>query len=180
MEGRRMGSGPGIESYRFGRSGSVPNSDLPVLVHRGAVDPGSADLALGLELLFAEHGWANSWRNGVYPFHHFHSTSHEVLGIAGGQGCLRIGGETGLDVAVFKGDVVVLPAGTGHQRRSASDDFVVVGAYPDGRDWDLIRADEGSEDAVRRATMRIAAVPLPDFDPVLGEGGLRLVWARPT
>jgi uncharacterized protein YjlB len=59
----------------------------------------------------------------------------------------------------------VLPAGTGHRRRSADGAFTVVGAYPEGQeDYDLLRE---ADDAARR---RIAALGPPPRDPVGGEG----------
>ncbi|WP_237480832.1 cupin [Lichenibacterium dinghuense] len=162
---------------RFAPSGRVPNSALPVLVHRAALP---ADAVAGAhEALFARHGWSNAWRNGVYPFHHFHSTAHEVLGICGGRATLRLGGEGGQDVEVAAGDVLVLPAGTGHRRVASADGFSVVGAYPDGRDWDLIRADAATDEDLRRAVAAIAALHLPHRDPVTGEpmGGRWHPWA---
>ena len=45
--------------------------------------------------------------------------------------------------SLSKGDVIVIPAGVAHQNISASDDFGVVGAYPDGREWDLLRGRSG-------------------------------------
>ncbi|MDQ3644157.1 MAG: cupin domain-containing protein, partial [Actinomycetota bacterium] len=62
---------------------------------------------------FSEHGWGGSWVDGVFGFHHFHSTSHEVLGVIRGQVTLELGGPQGREFEVSTGDVVVLPAGTG-------------------------------------------------------------------
>jgi uncharacterized protein YjlB len=160
-----------IETLHFTDDGQVPNSSLPLLVMRGAIIPDAADPASAFECAFAANGWTNSWRNGVYPFHHYHSNTHEVLGVARGRATLRLGGEAGRDVAVAAGDVVVIPAGVGHKRIDASDDFEVVGAYPDGRDWDLIRAENTDAESHAEFKARIANVPLPARDPVAGENG---------
>ena len=118
---------------------------------------------------FSEHGWRGSWVNGVFAFHHFHSTSHEVLGVVAGRATLELGGPQGQAFEVAAGDVLVLPAGTGHRRAAADREFSVVGAYPAGQeDYDLLRGDDPAE--VARARERIAALPAPPGDPVGGEG----------
>lgn len=160
---------------RFADDGSVPNNpSLPLLLHRGAFDATAADSASAAEALFGANGWGGFWRNGVYPFHHYHSTCHEALAVARGWADLRLGGEGGETLRVKAGDVVVLPAGSGHKREDASADFLVVGAYPPDQPYDMVRADPASHDA---AVERIAAVPLPANDPVFGaDGGLRRRW----
>ncbi len=162
------------ETLRLAPGGRVPNSRLPVLVYRDAAPrEGGA-----LQRLFAGNRWSNGWRNGIYTFHHFHSASHEVLGIAKGRVVVRLGGETGEDVELNAGDVVVLPAGTGHKRLSPASELEVVGAYPDGRDWDLIRADEVDRETYARAEKAIEALPRPSTDPVFGaDGPLLRLWA---
>ncbi len=162
------------QTIYFAAGGAVPNSTLPVLFYRFELPKDAPDPASHLERLFDSNGWSNGWRNGVYPFHHFHSTAHEVLGVARGRATLRLGGEDGRDFDVEAGDVLLLPAGTGHKKLSGSTDFLVVGAYPDGRSRDLIRADEVSEAEVRRALENIARVALPDRDPV--SGGAIELW----
>lgn len=159
------------QSFRFEDDGSIPNSPLPVLVYQGvpqACEAGSC------ERLFAGNGWLGAWRDGIYPFHHFHSTAHEVLGVVAGSATVTFGGPGGHTFAVRQGDVLVLPAGTGH-RRLESAGLLVVGAYPDGMDWDLRRGDLAEHDAAAR---RIEAVPLPSADPVQGASGpLRTLWS---
>ncbi|GAB3246173.1 cupin domain-containing protein [Larkinella harenae] len=162
------------ESLLFKDDGTIPNSQLPLLLYRQAfAETGSAG-ASWLEKRFAAHNWANSWRNGVYPYHHYHSTSHEVLGVYSGSALLQLGGESGQQVRVQAGDIIVIPAGVGHKRLEASADFGVVGAYPDGRDYDVLRGEPGDRP---RADQNIAAVPLPKTDPLLGHnGGLIRLW----
>jgi uncharacterized protein YjlB len=140
---------------------------FPVLVYRG-VDA-AADGADGARRMFADHGWGGSWVNGVFGFHHFHSTSHEVLAVVGGRATLELGGPQGRPFHVSAGDVLVLPAGTGHRRASSDGDFTVVGAYPAGQeDYDLLRGEDPAE--VEAARERIAALGAPPEDPVGGEG----------
>jgi uncharacterized protein YjlB len=166
-----------IETAFFADDGRLPNSRLPILVYRGAVAPDAVDPASAFERCFARNGWTNGWRSNVYPFHHYHSVTHEVLGIAGGSAILRLGGREGREFTVGAGDVIVLPAGAGHKRVSSDRGFLVVGGYPGGRDRDLIKPyDEGAE-AHDAALLRIAAVPLPELDPVWGrEGPLARLW----
>ena len=161
----------------FADDGSIPNNPkLPVLVYKQAV-PLGADPAAAFERLFAAHGWSDGWRNGIYPFPHYHPRGHEVLGIARGHARVRFGGGTGTEIEVAAGDVAVLPAGTGHQRIAASDDLLVVGAYPPTSDAAVER---GGAAAHERALTAIAATPLPEQDPVYGrDGPLTRLW-RPN
>jgi uncharacterized protein YjlB len=160
-----------VETFAFDDDGAIPNSPLPVLVYHG-ID--AVHDARSCERLFATHGWLGAWRDGIFSFHHFHSTAHEVLGIAAGSVAVVLGGPSGRRFEVRKGDVLVLPAGTGHCNAGSSDDLLVIGAYPDGMDWDLRRGDPAEHDEV---LANIRAVPLPRADPAHGPGGpLTELW----
>ena len=165
---------PVVETHRFADDGTVPNSPLPLVVYRGAL-PDSGDRAAACEAMFATNGWPDSWRNGIHPFHHYHSTAHEVLGIARGQARVRLGGENGQTVELRQGDVVVIPAGVAHKRETASSDLLVIGSYPRGQHPDMCRAEPARHDG---ALANIANVPPPARDPVTGEAAPLLeCWA---
>jgi uncharacterized protein YjlB len=159
------------ETHSFSDDGSFPNSRLPVLVYRdvdAAYDPSQC------EALFANHHWLGAWRNGIYSFHHFHSITHEVLGIVAGSAKVMLGGPGGRGFDVRAGDVLVLPAGTGHCNAGSSDDLLVIGAYPSGMQWDLRRGNPSEHDDVLE---NIRAVSLPATDPVRGrDGPLLELW----
>src|SRR5579862_9121734 len=111
---------PDIETHLFADDGIVPNNPvLPLVLYRGALGS-DGDLALRCERMFAANGWPGAWRNGIYGHHHYHSTAHEVLGIARGSARVRLGGEHGATVELRAGDVVVIPAGVAHKRECAS------------------------------------------------------------
>lgn len=151
----------------FADDGKFPNNALPVVIYRQAL-PRETASAEALEAMFDGNGWPSQWRAGVFDFHHYHSTAHECLGVARGSAQLMLGGAEGRAFTVEAGDVVVLPAGTGHCRLTDDPDFLVVGAYPPGQDWDVLR---GEADERPGADERIAKVPLPVTDPVGGQGG---------
>src|SRR3954462_4002327 len=153
-----------LEAWHAPPGERIPNHPLfPVLVYHG-VECASHGAGSAREL-FAAHGWGGSWVDGIFDFHHFHSTSHEALAVVAGSAGVEVGGPPGPAFEVAAGDVLVLPAGTGHRRASARDGFTVVGAYPAGQeDYDLLRQ---ADDAARE---RIAALGPPPEAPVGGEG----------
>ena len=159
---------PEIEEHRFADDGVVPNnSRLPLIVYRAVLDTGPG-AAAACEKLFAGNGWSGGWRGGVYPYHHYHTTAHEALGIVAGSAKVRLGGDGGAVVDLNAGDAVVIPAGVAHKGEAASPDLLIVGAYPGGRGPDLRVPGKGDRE---QAVANIAAVPLPATDPVCGGYG---------
>jgi uncharacterized protein YjlB len=160
-----------LETHRFEDDGGIPNSPLPVLVYHDVEDARDADSCVAL---FAQNDWLGAWRDGIFSFHHFHSTAHEVLGVVAGRAAVMLGGPRGRRFDVRPGDVLVLPAGTGHCNAGSSGDLLVVGAYPDGMDWDIRRGEPAEHDEV---LANISAVPLPSADPVYGlDGPVSELW----
>ena len=161
-----------LEVVPLGKNGWMPNNErLPLLLYRGALKT-SGDAASACEQLFDSNGWPPQWRNGVYTFHHYHSTAHEVLGFVAGSARLVFGGPGGHELTVNAGDVALLPTGTGHCEISKSSDFLVIGAYPPEQHWDICR---DAPDAA--AVARMAQLPFPASDPVFGANGpLRQHW----
>lgn len=167
---------PHVECHSLSALGDVPNNPrCPLLIYRHVL-AGAGDRASAFERLFGTHGWGNGWRDGIYDHHHFHTMAHEVLGIAAGTAAVRFGGELGVTVEVQAGDMVVIPAGVAHRNLGASDDFLVVGAYPVGTEPDMNRPGDG--DLIAQQA-RIAAVPLPTTDPAYGrDGPLLRAWGE--
>jgi uncharacterized protein YjlB len=171
------GPGPPV-AVMFADDGIIPNNPkLPFLLYREAIDlAGARDPAGVIERVFKRNGWGDMWRNGVYGFLHYHSAIHEVLGVARGRARVQFGGDHGNAVDLTPGDVAILPAGTGHRRLLASEDFLLVGAYPPAGEYDLCRS---SPTERSRALISIPKAPLPDHDPVYGAGGPLLgLWHR--
>lgn len=160
----------GVEQFLLKECGLVPNNPrMPLIVYRSAFGAASSDRAeAGIAAQFARNGWGNSWVNGIYDFHHYHATAHEVLGIALGWAEVQFGGAGGPTVRVEAGDAVMIPAGVGHCRKRASADLIVVGAYPGGADYDLKRETPSDFAAAMEEIPRVA---LPASDPILGRGG---------
>lgn len=163
------------ETLVFSASEWVPNHPfLPVLAYRAVFPPEEGDRAAAFERRFGAAGWRGLWRNGVFAYQHYHSGAHEVLGIAGGEAELLIGGPTGARLSVRAGDCLVLPAGTGHRRLSASGDFLVVGGYPPGQHADIL-----TTEATIDQLAAIEALPVPGSDPLYGaDGPLVTIWRR--
>jgi uncharacterized protein YjlB len=163
------------EKFYFKDDGKIPNSKHPLLLYRNAFEERGAAGAAYLEQKFASNDWSNSWRNGIFSYHHYHSISHEVLGIYKGTVLVHLGGESGEKVRLNAGDIVIIPAGVGHKNLE-SDSLGVVGAYPGGMDYDIKKGEDGDRPG---ADANIAAVPFPKFDPFLGDkGGLKELWLK--
>jgi uncharacterized protein YjlB len=165
-------------AFRLRDDGETPNNPrLPLVLYRSPVKLDERhDPAAIFEDLFDGNGWTDSWRDSMYDFLHWHTITHEVLGIARGSLRAEFGGRSGRTLEVKAGDVLVLPAGTGHRALHKSDDLLIVGAYPEGSDYDEKQPKDGEHD---QALPHITKVPLPPRDPVYGKDGpLLKVWTR--
>ena len=163
-----------IETFHFKPDGGIPNHALPLVVCRGALAPALRTPA-ACQALFAENDWGANWVNGVLDCWHFHVTGHETLGCVAGEADIAFGGDSGIRTTFRAGDVVVIPAGVGHNRVSEPrGGFTVIGGYPPGQDGMITRAGEMPVEEAQRLT---AKLELPHGDPVSGpEGPLFAAW----
>ncbi|GKW45171.1 cupin domain-containing protein [Planococcus sp. NCCP-2050] len=156
---------PEEQFVHFEDDGSIPNNPrLPVVIYPSVFKGNPEEI----EAVFNRNDWTNSWTDGVFDYHHYHSNTHEVLGVRSGSAKIQLGGEQGKAFDVQTGDVVVLPAGTGHKLLESTEDFQVVGAYPDG-----LKPNKklGEQDERPEVLEDILDAPLPKYDPVHGEDG---------
>ncbi|AMA51914.1 cupin domain-containing protein [Bacillus inaquosorum] len=161
-----------IQTYFFQDDGRIPNHpDFPLVVYQNVFkDTGQA------ELIVNRHGWSNSWSGSVFPYHHYHSNTHEVLIAVRGEAVIQFGGEKGAAIPFKSGDAVVIPAGVGHKKLSASSDFTVIGAYPGGVQYDL---KTGEPNEREEAVKQIKQVSLPANDPITGKRAPLLeIWVK--
>lgn len=161
-------------SYVFKDDGTYPNNILPLVLLKQAIQSTGPISPFTIENVFHKNNWVNSWRNGLFDFHHYHSTAHEALGIYCGWVTAQLGGPDGKIVTVEAGDVVVIPAGVVHKNIDQSPDFNVVGAYPIGQVPDM---KYGTPRERPHADRNIQKIDLPEYDPVYGETGpLMELW----
>ncbi|GGA96541.1 MULTISPECIES: cupin domain-containing protein [Mucilaginibacter] len=146
--------------------GVFPGNRLPALLYKGALDIPFLFPATHVSKLFAANGWSNSWDAGIFTYHHYHSVTHEVLGIYSGKARVQLGNDAGPVILLEKGDVLIIPAGVVHKNLDEENDVGVVGAYPDGKDYDMNYGKPGERPGTDK---NIAAVPLPKTDPLTGE-----------
>jgi uncharacterized protein YjlB len=168
---------PQVLAFQLKDDGAIPNNaELPLLVYEGAFNLPAREPAAAVERVFAANHWTGAWRNGIYRFHHYHSRTHEVLGVFSGSATVQFGGPHGITEALRTGDAVIIPAGVAHKNLGATSNFGVVGAYPDGRQADM---NYGKAEERLVADYNIAHVPLPRRDPVYGaDGPLFEHWLR--
>jgi uncharacterized protein YjlB len=146
------------------------NNHLPLLIYQSVTDDDTnKDLASWFEKLLHSNNWHNGWRDGVYTYHHYHSTAHEALAVYRGSAKIQFGGDAGIVQEVQTGDLVVIPAGVSHKNVGQSKDFAVVGIYPDDQQVDM---NYGKPDERPRTDNNIANLSLPSQDPVYGRNGM--------
>lgn len=158
-----------IEAFVLEDDGTFPNNPLSVILYRQAIPLDARDPCASIEERFSENGWGGLWRNGIFDYHHYHATAHEVLGCASGTVTVQLGGPIGREVELTAGDVVVLPAGTAHKNLKHSPDYRIVGGYPPGQSPDMCYGKPEEHDAAKKS---IADVEMPDTDPVSGDTGV--------
>lgn len=160
--------------FNISQDDRFPNITLPVLLYKGILDLPWFMPTRIIKAIFRKNHWKNFWNNGVLPYHHYHSKTHEVLGFYKGETMLKLGGNYGETIKVEKGDVLVIPAGIAHKNLGDQNQVKCIGAYPDGLDYDILTGEQGELPA---AVHDINNVPLPDEDPIFGEnGGLVRLW----
>jgi uncharacterized protein YjlB len=162
-----------IEKIVLQDDGTFPNSPFPALLYKGVLDIPMLFPAMHIKHLLEKNGWSNSWDAGVFEYHHYHSITHEVLGIYKGRAKLQLGGTKGPQIFVEKGDVLIIPAGVAHKNLGAENAVGVIGAYPGGRDYDINYGKPGERPGTDR---NISKVPVPATDPIGISEGLIQLW----
>lgn len=151
----------------------IPNSILPLVLWKGRL-PRDARDGRAACALYRRSGWGGTWVYTVYPFWHFHTLGHEVLGCVAGRARIGFGGDGGIAVDMEPGDVAVIPAGVGHKKLEASGDFLMAGGYPPGQEGNIVRPGDLDE---ARIAAEIGEVGLPETDPVSGlADGVVAIW----
>jgi uncharacterized protein YjlB len=151
-----------------------PNNSLPILLYPKVLHLPRLFPALAVRKLFQKNNWGNNWKQGIYTYHHYHSITHEVLGVCKGEALLLLGGEQGVTLFVEEGDVLIIPAGVAHMNLGEEKDVICVGGYPDGKDYDMNYGKKSERPATDE---NIASVTLPLTDPVFGKkDGLLKLW----
>jgi len=174
----RVNTNPHILNFALKRNKNFPNNELPVIIYKKALElPLQKNKAADItQQIFLRNGWSNSWRNGIYDFHHYHSTTHECLGIAKGSANVILGGPNGKRIRLSQGDVIFIPAGVAHKCTAFAKDFLCVGAYPQGKDYDI---NTGTAEEYQKALSRIRKQPIPKHDPVFGKQGfMKVYWKK--
>src|SRR4051794_23881765 len=96
------------------------NENLPLLVYKGVLHLHPDDSTDAVVELFKSNNWTNSWKDSILHKHHFHSTTHEVLGIFCGKADVQFGGDESTVIELVRGDVVIIPAGVAHKNLESS------------------------------------------------------------
>lgn len=157
--------------------GKFPNNGLlPLIIYQKALNVAQENPGQFLKEYFETNGWVNSWVDGIYDYHHYHTTAHEVLGVIHGSARVQFGGPNGPAFLLEAGDAVLIPAGVAHKAVDVYDDFACVGAYPEGQDYDIKTEKDNRDEAIEN----IKKVPAPLADPVYGvEGPMIQDWKAP-
>jgi uncharacterized protein YjlB len=153
-----------VMTYLISDTAKIPNNKrLPLLIYHGVFPKSEPEkMAQTYEKLFAQNQWSPEWRDVIYPFHHFHTKSHEALGVFQGNASVLFGGESGIRFNVSAGDMVIIPAGVGHKSINSSDDFCCVGGYPAGLECDMNLEENDNQAHIHN----INQVPIPSYDPI--------------
>ena len=166
-----------IEHFILKKNGGFPNNALlPVLLYKNVLQVPDEKGGKFVQKVFEQNNWGNTWTDGIYSYHHYHSITHEAVGIISGHCNVMLGGENGQVIKVNKGDVLILPAGTAHKNVGASEDFCCAGGYPGGKDYDI---NYGTSDEHPLVDENIKQVPLPETDPVFGKEGMLFEYWLP-
>jgi uncharacterized protein YjlB len=163
-----------IQKFYLKDDGVFPNNSLPVLYYPGVLLLPGLFPAGEVKDIFTQNDWKNPWQSGIYTFHHYHSNTHEVIGVVRGETTIELGGDNGVRLKIQKGDVIILPAGTAHKNLGDENAVVCVGAYPKGKEYDMFYGQEGDRPGTDE---NIKKVKIPDHDPVFGtQGGVLKYW----
>lgn len=159
-----------INTLNFDDDGQIPNNPyLPVLVYQSVFSKTD-----DLRHILSTNQWGNAWEAGVFSYHHYHSNSHEVLLVINGTAQLILGGRNGTPISITEGDVLILPAGTGHKLISQTNNFTVMGAYPNSQSYDIC---VGKASERPQNLYHIENVSIPNTDPIFGSHGpLKQHW----
>lgn len=149
----------------------IPNTSIlgkPLMIYHGVFsDLGPSEIETHLKstgVVFPQ------WRYTMFSETHFHSNTHEVLSIISGSAKCCFGGEHNdgrVDPVLKKGDLVIVPAGVGHRLLEDYGSFQMVGAYPNGKTWDMCYGNAGEEQQVKQ----IETLGWFNRDPVYGDEG---------
>jgi uncharacterized protein YjlB len=131
------------EQFFVKDDGIFPNNSLPIIFYPKALDLPKLFPAIAVRKLFQKNNWGNNWKQGIYTYHHYHSITHEVLGVCKGETLLQLGGEQGITLFIEEGDVLIIPAGVAHMNLGKEKDVICVGGYPNGKDYDMNYGKEG-------------------------------------